>query len=256
MLLYLLNIYGRYIAIRKESLWIRWVNHIYIKDSDWWSYHPSNAASWCWKEFCKIKDMMRAGYSGRKWTADQNKGYSPASGYKWLRGAMVDVWWSRWVWCRGSIPKHSFMSWLAIQDRLKTRDRLSRFGIGKETSCVLCLTKEESCEHLFFECEYSQICLKEWKNRLQLKGQWGSIHQLAAWCIRRTRGVMKRRLILASLNGLVYCIWIQRNLALWHSCIKSPSYVVNQMINDVKARVRVTAGTKELAKELGWLEGV
>ena len=43
-------------------------------------------------------------------------------------------------YCRGegNIPKHCFCAWLAIRDRLATRDRLSRWDSSISLSCNLC----------------------------------------------------------------------------------------------------------------------
>ncbi|KAL2903477.1 30S ribosomal protein S16 [Bienertia sinuspersici] len=37
--------------------------------------------------------------------------------------------WCNLVWDRKSMPKHRFISWLAIHDKLYTRDRLRKFHI-------------------------------------------------------------------------------------------------------------------------------
>ena len=47
-------------------------------------------------------------------------------------------------------PKHSFCAWLAIRDRLSTRDRLSRWDRSIPLSCLLCGGNYESRDHLFF----------------------------------------------------------------------------------------------------------
>ncbi|KAL0348162.1 UNVERIFIED_CONTAM: hypothetical protein Sangu_1044000 [Sesamum angustifolium] len=59
---------------------------------------------------------------------------------------------------RYKIPKHTFILWLAILEKLSTMDRiwLSHGDIG----CVLCDGQfVESHDHLFFKCQYSKRCL-------------------------------------------------------------------------------------------------
>ncbi|KAF4365796.1 hypothetical protein F8388_003465 [Cannabis sativa] len=36
------------------------------------------------------------------------------------------------------VPKHRVIIWLALRDRLPTRDRLSRFGRIPDSTCLLC----------------------------------------------------------------------------------------------------------------------
>ncbi|GAB2289568.1 hypothetical protein Dimus_023878 [Dionaea muscipula] len=49
---------------------------------------------------------------------------------------------------KGEIP-----SW----NKLQTRDRLASFGMTLETKCVLCGREEESRDHIFFRCLFSQV---------------------------------------------------------------------------------------------------
>lgn len=56
--------------------------------------------------------------------------------YEWCQAAYrmfheqaARVSWADVVWQRTCIPKHSFVSWLAIQGCLNTKDRLLRHGV-------------------------------------------------------------------------------------------------------------------------------
>lgn len=54
---------GRYIwaiSVKKESLWLKWVHEIYIKNANWWEYKPPVDASWYWKAICSIKELMKS----------------------------------------------------------------------------------------------------------------------------------------------------------------------------------------------------
>lgn len=39
---------GRYtwaIASKKDTLWLKWINEVYVKQDNWWEYtHPSNSS--------------------------------------------------------------------------------------------------------------------------------------------------------------------------------------------------------------------
>lgn len=59
--------------------------------------------------------------------------------------------WYYWVWSKANIPKHSFISWLAAQDRLKTRHIMQLAGLCSDTSCFLCIHGDDSGEHIFFK---------------------------------------------------------------------------------------------------------
>ncbi|KAF4371277.1 hypothetical protein F8388_023437 [Cannabis sativa] len=51
---------------------------------------------------------------------------------------------SKQVWCRLNVPKHNFILWIAVQNKLRTRDRLQRFNIAADSCCLLCNTATES----------------------------------------------------------------------------------------------------------------
>ena len=57
------------------------------------------------------------------WTIPGKK-YSSAAVWKELRQKQAKVEWARFLWGSLSIPKHTFISWMAILDRLPTLDRL------------------------------------------------------------------------------------------------------------------------------------
>ncbi|XP_074278279.1 uncharacterized protein LOC141601871 [Silene latifolia] len=122
---------GKYIwwlAHKKDHFWVRWIHSIYIKNGSWFSYDPKQNGSWAWRKLCKIRDLMVAGYVGDWWLKPHQE-YTIASGYDWLSPPMVKVNWTKFVWIKDAHPKHSFIGWLVMHERLLTRDRLKRMGI-------------------------------------------------------------------------------------------------------------------------------
>ena len=63
----------------------------------------------------------------------------------------------KWIWKSPCLSKHKFFFWLMIQDRVNTRDLLTRKNFHVEsTSCVLCDDSVlETMPHLFFSCKFS-----------------------------------------------------------------------------------------------------
>ncbi|KAF4360323.1 hypothetical protein F8388_005735 [Cannabis sativa] len=85
----------------------------------------------------------------------------------WLKKSSMSckgkVTWSQQVWGRSNTPKDSFISWIAIQNRLKTRDRLLQIGLSGDDQCVSCYQHRETSCHIFSECPIAVECLKEQK---------------------------------------------------------------------------------------------
>ena len=64
-------------------------------------------------------------------------------------------WWQL-VWFSQCIPKHTFILWLTIQDRLTNQDKLIKWGIQGANRCSLCQMDSEDMHHLFFQCTFAK----------------------------------------------------------------------------------------------------
>ncbi|XP_074265998.1 uncharacterized protein LOC141588454 [Silene latifolia] len=151
-----------WIAQKKDSLWVKWVHHIYKKQTDWWSYNPSINSSWTWRQVCKARDALCPSFSVNGWL---NEEYSTHSVYNWLIREHVTVNWLPLVWNILCLPKVNFICWLYVLNRFMTKERLLRYGIINSDLCDLCGTTQETHSHLFSDCCYSQRCLillKKW----------------------------------------------------------------------------------------------
>lgn len=72
--------------------------------------------------------------------------------YEKLCGELVGVIWDGAVWNRLGVPKHQFITWLAVQERLQTTVRLARCGISSTDQCQICANATEHHPRIFFEC--------------------------------------------------------------------------------------------------------
>lgn len=61
--------------------------------------------------------------------------------------------WIHAIWHPLHTPKCAFLLWLALQNRLLTKDHIMNFGIPGDPSCQLCnMGMNESIQHLFTTC--------------------------------------------------------------------------------------------------------
>ncbi|KAL4335701.1 hypothetical protein GQ457_07G005570 [Hibiscus cannabinus] len=72
-----------------------------------------------------------------------------------IRDSKPKVHWHKLLWFPLHIPKHSIIAWMAVLDRLPSKDRLSCMGITTDTSCKLCDNRQESRSYLFFSFPFS-----------------------------------------------------------------------------------------------------
>ena len=98
----------------------------------------------------------------------QKKKYKATIVWKEIRPKMGKVEWHRLVWVAFIVLKHAIVAWMAIINRLPTKDRLKSWGLEVDDRCVPCRKAGETRNHLFYECEFSQGI---WKEILQLCGK-------------------------------------------------------------------------------------
>lgn len=246
---------GKYIwsiASKEDNLWVKWINHIYLKNRDWKTYTPSSTASWYWRHLCKIKDKFRSGYSLNKWIF-KDKGYTASNGYEWLRGEHQKVDWAQWVWNRLSIPKCSFITWMVMWRRLNTKDRLCRFGLATDGTCSLCQDEQESVEHLFFRCKYSQLCMDELNSVLGINNRVDDLSSFNSWIRKPMSGRFKMQVVQSCYVALIYHIWLQRNAAIWKHSTLLPTKVAELVKKQCFWRISSIIPKKTSARDREWL---
>ncbi|GJS75277.1 hypothetical protein Tco_0725158 [Tanacetum coccineum] len=139
-----------------------------------------------------------------------------------------EVAWYRMVWFSHCIPRHAFHLWLAMQNNLRTQDKLRQWDVGINVDlnllrCPLCDIQPDSHDHLFFECNFS-------------KQVWMYIRHLADMDVvpptlthitshlqplakKRTAKSILGRLLLAASS---YYVWLERNNRLFKKARRSP----------------------------------
>ena len=74
-------------------------------------------------------------------------------------------------------PSALFITWLAIQNRLATKDRISKWMEDCTVECDLCHQWEESMAHILFDCPNAQEIRKLVFARLKFHRDAGSIQE-------------------------------------------------------------------------------
>ena len=151
------------------SLWIVWIEAYVLKGRSLWNVQVSQNNSWNWRKIMSLRCLARRFVELKNgvevWKIPGK--YSAAAVWKKIRQQQVKVTWHRFLWRPMSIPKHVFISWMALLNRLPTMDRLALWGMEVRGQCYLCQEELESRDYLFFGCRYSKNI---WKQNLQLCG--------------------------------------------------------------------------------------
>ena len=220
------------VAQKKEVLWVKWVHGRYIKQADWGTFTPAPDSSWTWKKICSIKELFRKGCTPHSsWDFLGQPKYTVKSGYSWLKGG-EKVPWANLVWSRVSLPRHAFVTWVAIQHRLPTKDQLSRFVQQLDKQCNLCRNAEEDAPHLFQHCTYAR---EVWS---AISHWWP--HQNLATLPMSPRLRSKspfQRISYAIYAPAIYHIWHARNQSIFKQHHISSDHTARQIREQIQQRV-------------------
>ncbi|XP_074292519.1 uncharacterized protein LOC141619402 [Silene latifolia] len=245
---------GKYIwwiAHKEDHLWVKWIHAIYMKNAAWFSYAPKITASWSWRKICGVKDKLKQGYVGSWWLKRGNP-YTIQQGYSWLGGVVgQQVPWYHFVWNRYSLPKHCFMGWVAVQGRLLTKDRLMKMHICYDSECVLCGDDGEDHSHLFFRCAFSRLCLHLLNTMLHI--QVPVTEYVEWWTRKRFKSLLRKKIIAACLQGLIYHIWDARNRCRIENRVPRPEMIVKLVKGDIEMRLQRMCKGREHDSYRQWI---
>lgn len=194
-----------------ESLWVRWVHEVYTKGGRWEIFNAPIIAS------CAVKDLLN------QWIMEDS--YSIKETYLALIHTDLRARSKHLVWNRLSLPKHRFVSWMAAKQKLRTKDKLLTVGVVRDDLCPLCGIHSESSKHLFFECSFSMSCMSAVRSWLGV-----TFRPIDKMDFRkRKKNRMQRNVLCAIYVGLIYQIWVNRNLAVWKGLVRMPQQVIRDI---------------------------
>ena len=201
------------IHLKADSIWIRWVHHFYLQNMNIWTVPLQQTSSPLWKSFIKLRDRLLDDCGGQpavisllqSWNTAQ---LFSANAYEYLRPKGTPVPWVHVVWESWCLPRHSFILWLTLLKRLRTKNRL-RF-IDIDVSCVFCQDHEESHAHLFFACNWTSTLWMKVKSWLRLNRGMTTINSAVRGLHLKGKAAVTR-MKRVSLSIVVYLIWEERN---------------------------------------------
>lgn len=127
------------IVLNKESLWVKWVHSIYIKNLDLWTMEVKSSFTWSIKAILKLRDRASACVSqvDKQWILPGIPFSAPAT-YAAFSPSFPNIWWSFGLWNKYTLKKCSFSAWFAFHNRLYTKDRLKLWNLIDDATCCLC----------------------------------------------------------------------------------------------------------------------
>lgn len=220
--------------LKTDSLWIKWVHHIYLRNDSVWVWNPHTRDSPLLKRIAGIRDHLCTMYRGSHATIDllsrlsSPKGLDTGAVFDRLRRTGVKTPWKSMIWKGFIPPKFSFIVWLALWNRLQTRDNLPYLDVEKV--CPLCKSEPESSLHLFFNCRYTYAIWDEIRSWLGISRSMTTIHSAIKWLKKEPGvGVVMVRARLLALMCTIYQVWKVRNAAVFDSTTFNRDAVVKKI---------------------------
>lgn len=127
-------------------------------------------------------------------------------------------------------PKCLFIHFLALHEKLYTRDRLIKWGMQVIPECPQCDTNLESIDHLFFQCPASKGIWSKLLNWLGILWPTWLWTEEVQWCViwKKSKGNMATIYII-TLAAVVYEIWLDRNHKIFNQQRKPEDYIVKKI---------------------------
>ncbi|GKE28992.1 reverse transcriptase zinc-binding domain-containing protein, partial [Tanacetum coccineum] len=139
-----------------------------------------------------------------------------------LEDAKDVVWW-KMIWFSQNIPKHAFILWMAVLNKLSTQDKIKQWGSFDVMRCSLCKKDTDSHSHLFFECEFSKALWEKviWKIGVDWKeANWNN--NVESFAKKRNVNSINNIIRRICLAASVYLVWQERNNRIFRDEMRSP----------------------------------
>lgn len=130
---------------KKDTIWVKWINHMYLKRTNIWECTANKGDSPLINRLLEIRNQLL------EWT--KASCFSVHIAYDFFRKAKRA--WTTEVWKRYIMLKHSFILLLEAQSKLLTKDRLPHFNI--DPTCVFCTAHEETCDIYFLNVLFPRL---------------------------------------------------------------------------------------------------
>ena len=131
--------------------------------------------------------ILNKAWNWRYARSDDLVTFSISSAWDQIRPRRPTINWWKIVWFAKAIPRHAFVTWLALSDRLSANERIVSWVISCDILCVLCRACTTNRDHIFFKCPYTQRSwriIKRWFCQEGLDDEWGN---LITWAVQNRK---------------------------------------------------------------------
>ncbi|XP_028090362.1 uncharacterized protein LOC114290625 [Camellia sinensis] len=172
------------------------------------------------------------------WSLNPDGVFTIKSAWELWRYKQDSVPWFNLVWGHATVPKVSFIVWLAIYGKLNTSDRLQLFGIPSSLTCPFCLDLNESHPQLFFDYNFTSRIWHVMQGKCNVQWQQVSWPETVILVNRESKGKsMKSIITRLSFLSTVYHIWLERNNRVFNKECKPIEVIIKSIVLMVRNRM-------------------
>lgn len=146
------------------------------------------------------------------------------------------------------------MCWLIMWKRIQTRSRLVKFYPQAKIKCPLCELKDETVDHIYFQCDYTKRCLEVFCQQLKIKGNFSNLSNFSDWLHKPCTGGFRKKVLQCCCAALLYHLWKQRNDAICNKKIMQPAKLIEKLKAKAFWRICSILPSKTCNKEKFWFD--
>ncbi|CAH9085418.1 unnamed protein product [Cuscuta europaea] len=219
------------VHMKKDTLWVKWVNGVYLQGRTVWDFIPHTRDSQLMKRLSLIRDKIRGCFNNLNDTImglasrASNGKLASAKVYDLLRVKGEARTPMSFIWKSYIPPKLSFNAWLALRNRLPTQDSLGYLYIVNR--CDLCQGGLETIPHLFFLCPFTCRVWHHVRSWMGLRHEMSTLLSSIKWIKKTHKGsTLKAKAARIAFCATVYYIWHARNEGRFDGKMKKEEEVV------------------------------
>ncbi|XP_062075632.1 uncharacterized protein LOC133779728 [Humulus lupulus] len=232
------------ISSKKDCLWVKWIDSIYLKGQSFWSVPLISDTSWYFRKLLKLRNVIDSAAV----SSSGLRGKFKAKTFYLCLITASEVQYAYAILHRLCVPKHRYISWQPINEHLLTRDNLGKFLDLASYLCPVWDSVTESHQHLFFYCTFTKKIQQEVSSWSGFRSSPLTIEAWKTW----SSNVCSDLLYLvwnAILSAVFYSVWCNRNRCVFDLCCNSVMIVSSSIKLAIKARVKEINCTKAKKRE-------
>lgn len=157
--------------------------------------------------------------------------------YDAMRKAKEPWMWSSVVWPKTRIPRHAFITWMALKSGMKMLQKMKEDVVNSD-NCVLCWNGTEAEQHVFYECT---VARKVWEI---LKVKMGYRRNARQTWEEELKWIQKpqpscdiqRDGLYLMFSAMIYWLWKARNEKIFKGSNMTAEGIAHCIVNDVQTK--------------------